>query len=345
MWNTFKDHYVYFDRREIDWDSYRTTYLPKVQAVSDEVELYRVFDNMLESLGDGHVGISAPNKIEKKVDKKEPKPATSISDLRRNARRLVLKRYLGDYNEHHKGLLRWGAINEALGYVQINGMVRFADYGISEDLKSKKYWKAYFKQASQDPKRLKTEVIGTRSIMERVLEDLGDSKALILDIRFNGGGTDEVSLEIMNHFTDKRRFAFSKKGRDGNGFLPSQEIYLEPSSNPYLKPVYVLTSGETASAAEIMTLCAMVLPNVTRVGSATEGVFSDILGKSLPIGWEFGLSNEIYESAEGVDYENQGIPADKAFPYSRNTRTFYESLQSIVEKGDPAIEWVLGEVK
>lgn len=348
VWNTFQDHYVYFDRREVDWDSYRTKYLPKVLAVSNEVELYRVFNSMLESLGDGHVGISAPHKIEKKAYKKEPKPATSttsVPDLRRSARRLVLERYLDNYQEYHKGVIRWGAINEDLGYVQINAMVRYAEYGISEELKSRKYWKAYFKQASQDPKRLKSEVAGTRSIMERVLKEMGDKKALILDIRFNGGGTDEVSIEIMNHFTDQRRFAFSKKARNGDGFLPSQEIYLEPRNEPYLKPVYVLTSGETASAAEIMTLCTMVLPQVTRVGSPTEGVFSDILGKSLPNGWEFGLSNEIYESVEGVDYENQGIPAEKAIPYSQDTRSFYESLQNIEKEGDSAIEWVMGEVK
>lgn len=345
VWNTFKDHYVYFDRRDIDWDSYRTTYLPKVQAVANEVELYKVFDRMLESLGDGHVGISVPDKVERKAYKKEPKPALSVSELRRNARRLVLERYLDEYQEYHKGVLRWGLLGGDLGYVQINAMTRFADYGIAEELKSKKYWKAYLKRASQDPKNLENEVVGTRSIMGQVLKDLRDTRAIILDIRFNGGGTDEVSLEIMNHFTDKRRFAFSKKARDGKGFLPSQEIYLKPSAAPYLKPTYVLTSGETASAAEIMTLCAMVLPNVTRVGSATEGVFSDILGKSLPNGWEFGLSNEIYESAEGKDYENLGIPAQKEFPYPKETRAFYESLQSIGEEGDPAIEWVRGEVE
>ena len=345
IWNTFKDHYVYFDRRKINWDSYREKYLPQVQAASDEVEMYKIFDAMLESIGDGHVGISAPGKIRKKAEPKRPKSASNISKIRSSVRKAILTKYLPQYQEYHKGLLRWGSINEDLGYIQINAMIRFADYNIAEELKNKKFWKAYFKQASQDPKRLESEVAGTRTIIRKALEELGDKKALILDIRYNGGGTDEVSLEIMNHFTEKRSFAFSKKARDGNGFLPSQEIYLEPSPQPFLRPVYLLTSGETASAAEIMTLSSLVLPHVTRVGSSTEGVFSDILGKTLPNGWEFGLSNEVYESAEGKDYENQGIPADKVFPYPRDTQKFYESLQSIETEGDPAIEWVIEEMK
>ena len=343
LWNTFKDHYVYFDQRNIDWDAYREKYLPQVQAVSDEVGLYKLFNSMLESLGDGHVGLLAPDKIEKRAAKREPK--TNLSKLRSGTRRAILERYIPDMREYHKGLLRWGSINDELGYIQLNAMMRFADYGIPEEWKSQKFWKAYLKKASVDPRPMKHEVEDTRKIIETVMGDLREKKALIIDIRFNGGGFDEVGLEILSQFTDKRRYAFAKKARDGEDFLPSQEVYLTPIPNPFVGKVYLLTSGETASAAEIMTLSSMVLPQFTRVGSATEGVFSDVLDKTLPNGWEFGLSNEVYHSAEGKDYENQGIPADKVFPYPRDTQKFYESLQSIEAEGDPAIEWVIGEMK
>ncbi len=55
-------------------------------------------------------------------------------------------------------------------------------------------------------------------------------------------------------------------------------------------------------------LALKVLPNVTLIGEQTYGIFSDTLDKELPNGWEFSLTNEQYLSAEGVSYEQIGIP-------------------------------------
>ena len=103
-----------------------------------------------------------------------------------------------------------------------------------------------------------------------------------------------------------------------------------------------MTSHQTASASETFLLASLNLPNAKKIGSNTEGVFSDVLSKKLPNGWEYTLSNEIYESADGSNYEGIGIPADYKMDYSEETTEFYNNLLEGLKKGeDLAIEKVI----
>ena len=77
-------------------------------------------------------------------------------------------------------------------------------------------------------------------------------------------------------------------------------------------PVIVLTSGMTASAAEIFVMAMRVLPHVTVIGEPTSGEHSDMLGRMLPNGWEFTLSNEEYVLAGGEVFERAGVPPEVA---------------------------------
>ena len=70
----------------------------------------------------------------------------------------------------------------------------------------------------------------------------------------------------------------------------------------------LLTSGLTASAAEIFVLSLMNHPRVTRVGEPTSGILSDVMERHLPNGWMVTLSNELYRAVDGELYEDRGIP-------------------------------------
>ena len=82
----------------------------------------------------------------------------------------------------------------------------------------------------------------------------------------------------------------------------------------------------------------MNLPEVRRIGSNTAGVFSDVLDKRLPNGWKYGLSNEIYESADSISYEVVGINPDYKIDYRKDGFSFYMQLINEISNGDIAIE-------
>ena len=184
----------------------------------------------------------------------------------------------------------WGRAHERVGYIAINGMGGYS-YG-----------------------SIDSQVDELHHVLNEVLSELSDTDALILDIAFNGGGSDLYSLEIASHFTEEKRVGFSKWPRDRTQYRLDR--YVTPirerdeNAVQYLKPIYLVTSDITASAAEIFTMCMRAMPQVTTVGMSTEGALSDILFKSLPGEWELGLSNEIYVDHEGVCHEGPGVPPE-----------------------------------
>jgi C-terminal processing protease CtpA/Prc len=56
------------------------------------------------------------------------------------------------------------------------------------------------------------------------------------------------------------------------------------------------------------------MPKVIRIGDNTQGVFSDVLVRTLPNGWSFGLPNEVFRSADGKTFDGPGIPPDIVVP-------------------------------
>lgn len=75
---------------------------------------------------------------------------------------------------------------------------------------------------------------------------------------------------------------------------------------------------------------AMALPNVTRIGTPTYGVLSDMLEKHLPNGWSFSLSNEVYLAVDGKLYEGLGIPPMRLTD-TRKAKDFHSRLQLDVD--------------
>ena len=88
-------------------------------------------------------------------------------------------------------------------------------------------------------------------------------------------------------------------------------MFLKPRGDfQYLAPVFVLTSNQTASAAEVFTLAMRALPQVTLVGESTQGGLSDQLDKQLSNGWPASVANEYYLTPQGESFEATGIPVD-----------------------------------
>ena len=173
---------------------------------------------------------------------------------------------------------------------------------------------------------IEKEVAGVRRIMDTVMNDLAGMEAIVIDVRFNGGGQDAVSFEILSRFIPGRLQVATQKISYGDQFTPTQSLYIEGRAAAYQGPVYVLTSPQTGSAAEALAIATLSMDQVRRIGSASAGAMSTALEKTLPNGWAFSLSNEIYMDNAGRNYENVGVPVDYDLEYSRKRQPFFRSV-------------------
>jgi len=140
---------------------------------------------------------------------------------------------------------------------------------------------------------LKEEINGTHFIMQRILSELDSTEAIVVDVRFNGGGFDRIAFAILSHFIGQSKNVLTTYARNDEGFTKKQGYVLKPADSAYSGKIFILTSPFTASAAEMFTMGSLPYKNIVRMGSRTNGIFSEILWKKLPNGWEFSLSNEV----------------------------------------------------
>ena len=331
----FEKHYAYFELRKVNWDSLYTATKNKISSETSDPELYRILEDMLDSFNDGHIGLDAPSEVEEAAENlrvgqeedEQEEDKVTYGDLQ--IAQMISDHYIKDIKTSRSKLVKWGYLENEIGFLQINLMMGHGDLSLPDSLAGMSYLRAYFdalEALDTSEEHTKLEVTGIKNTLEKVMSDLQDSKALVLDVRFNGGGKDEVALEIMRHFNDKRRLVFTKKARMNNEYTPQTKVYLDAAENAYTKPMFILTSQESASATEIMVLSSLLLEHVHRIGNRTEGVFSDVMEKALPNGWEVGLSNEVYLDTKGVNYENIGIPPSIALNYPMKRQDFFRSL-------------------
>jgi len=351
FWNTFNENYAFFQKRNIHWDQVYKDYRPRINQKTTDKDLYKVLNEIITKFNDGHITLDVPELVVKEAeipmktdDTVEGNPFSNIPDVSQmELRNALLKRYIREpsfwgRDLYGNGLVNWGITKENVGYIQINWMLFYRDYKIADSIKGGDYAEQYFKKAGNNPIHMTEEVKQARKIMDSVVMKLKNVDGIILDIRLNGGGYDAVSLEILNHFITKKTIAFSKKTWLGKTFSEPTPIYLSPSKNKFSGPVMLLTSHSTASAAEIMAMASMGLKHFERIGSSTEGIFSDMLEKKLPNGWGYSLSNQVYLTSSHENFENSGIPPNIKIAYLPEANKFRYSILKNISFGDPAID-------
>ncbi|MCX8210810.1 MAG: S41 family peptidase [Lewinella sp.] len=330
---TIEEHYAYFELNDLDWNSICASARGKVSTATTPTELYQTIEQLFEDLKDNHGGIYPPDEAEvENNDAGQPDELPSYGDFQ--VADMVTDHHLEESMTKDSWLVKWGKLEDSIGYIQVKAMWLFADLDLSEALIAKNglvdtYNDALSKLSEAD--QIAAEAAGIAKIMDRVMADLMGTSTIIIDVRFNGGGQDLAGLKILERFNGKRRVVATKKAVTTAGYTKAYPLYLEASLTPYLKPVYLLTSQQSASATDFMALSAGELPQLRKIGSRTSGAVSDALPKQLPNGWFFSLSNEVYLDNQGKCYENIGVPVDYELNYPTDRQSFFRGVVSDLE--------------
>jgi hypothetical protein len=290
LWDTFAEQYGFFALHGVDWVATDRTFRPRVTIHTTPDELFTIFSEMLEPLHDGHIALDADSIHRHFRGKGEPRDPiedkSPIAEITASYLRSPPKSYCNGRLEF--ALLR----TRSIGYLRIRG---FAHLSNDDDLTKQ------------------------RAALDQGLDEIFATRlaGLVIDIRMNGGGADEFGIAILSRLAERGYVAYDKSARDGSGQTPQQRIEVPASSRPgFHGPVVLLTSAHAVSAAETFTLATFGRePHIVRIGSSTRGMFSDMLVRTLPNGWQFSISNETYRTEDGRSFEGSGIPPDITVPF------------------------------
>ena len=319
--DVFAQDYAFFDLRGVDWDAACAAARSRIDDKSNPAALFAELHTLISPLRDNHVVLSNGKRTVRSERMARLKALirdqlglgdSSIGHLAdiEKIRAFINREFLGSsVSTAGNGIVNWGMMTPSVAYLNVLKLFGLAATGEAKsasDLPPRRADHARF---------LRNDLNAIERIMDQVMSDLGHADALILDLRLNGGGFDNLGMAIAGRFTDRRRLTFTKHARDGSGVTPKQAFYVEPAGGePFTKPVYVLTSPRTASAGDVFALCLRSLPNVTLIGQPSTGILSDNLKKHLPNGWVTSLSNEFYCSPDDQLFEGSGVPVDVETP-------------------------------
>ena len=151
--------------------------------------------------------------------------------------------------------------------------------------------------------------------VDTVLEELGDTWALVVDLRFCGGGDETVGARIASRFVDEERVYSLNSYRNGSKRTSLGEP-LERKLAPrgpwrYTAPVVCLQGQRTMSSAESLALMFAQCPQVTTMGDRTAGSSANPRRLELECGITVNVPTWLDMDPAGNPIEHVGVAPDE----------------------------------
>jgi carboxyl-terminal processing protease len=304
FWVTLKENYAFAKERHLKWDTIYSVYKPKITSLTTQEELFRLMGEVVTLTKDQHTKIiSSDGKTLQYSGLPTAIKLREIFDQQdsvKNFNDYITAFFKTNYNNISNDLLKrkgtkvangkieWGDITPAIGYIHIHSLTGFASNKLSR----------------------KQHLDTLNFYMTQIMRSFEHKKAVIVDVSFNFGGYDAAGLTISSYFTSRPVMAYTKYSFERDSFYNGSNLMIYPSANfQFTKPVFVVATDISRSAAETFVMQMKTLPNVKVVGTNTLGILSDMLGKSIG-DYYLTLSNEKYVSSKGNMYETIGVAPD-----------------------------------
>ena len=252
LWKIMDERYCFFEYKEVNWDAVYSSYSKRLDPTMSRESLFKVMDEMLQELKDGHVNLSSPFDVGRYWKWFEDYPPNFYWHI-------VDRNYLGtDY--HIAGGVRYKILDDNIGYMY------YADFSSGLGETNLDY------------------IIDKLSICEGIILDVRDNGG---GLQTNA---EKLAARFVNEKT-LVGYIQHKTGKGHNDFSKPFARHVEPSKRlRYQKPVIILTNRKCYSATNEFVNSMRLLPNVTIMGDRTGGGGGLPFTSELPNGWSVRFS-------------------------------------------------------
>lgn len=163
----------------------------------------------------------------------------------------------------------------------------------------------------------------TVSDLDAVLEPFRSDSVLIVDVRMNGGGNDQLALAFAGRFVNAATLSEQYRYRTGPGYndLGRQASRFVTPRGPWTFQgrVHVLIGRSVFSSNESFVAAMRVASNVTLVGDTTGGGTANPEEVAYAPGWTVSVSRWFATLPDGQPIEGRGIAPDVYMPMTSGT--------------------------
>ena len=378
LWSEVKYNFANFDLTKIDWDSTYKTFIPNVLATKSDEDYFKELMKMMALIKDGHSNVyykpffayKKPPLKTKLIDGKViiteiyndtllTQNKLSVGDEIMEVNKMNVLDYgrtiiapyqsastIQDLNIRvYTFSLLVGKPNEPIEVkIKKKDSVIFStslNRKLSSNYKKQTYSLTITKENIAYLKINDFENSNYQSIFDSLYPKILPTKAMIIDVRENGGGDDGQGNYVLSHLIEKTTYSSKSKTKQ---YVPTFKAWgqaemwteFEPDvikpiegKEKYLKPLVLLISAKTYSAAEDFAVAFDNSGRGIKIGQHTGGSTGQPLFFDLPDG-NFGrvcTKRDYYPS--GKEFVGIGI---------KPNIEIVETVQSIRDKRDIVLE-------
>ncbi len=318
VWEDFADRYSYFERKRVDWDQVWLERAADFDSIEDGDAFAEQLHAVLLGLRDWHVFVRRPSGA--LLGFQEP-VAFNFDPAQ-----IVHTRYLqqGMYeNLNDAGAVVHGWVGDGLAHILVLTL------------------------GDRFTQNISTGDIGNLFVRYE------SARAMIIDLRANGGGSELNAREFANRWTDTERVYGYVRTREPalgrEGFSELQARLLVPSERKHFRgPVIGLIGEATISSGESFALMIRSLPDGVLIGDTTRGASGNPVLREVPsLGVAYSISTWQAMDATMELIEDHGVvpdlvvPAEESFDAERDY--VLEAALDLVARrgeGDVPLAWV-----
>lgn len=354
VWRTINEKYYAADFNGVDWKAVGKKYRARVQKSSDESEFYALLDRMAGELRDSHTRVYSPAQRAARGQRQSASVGLVIREIEDlpvvysvapdseaalmgvkpgmivaavNGRRIeeVLsetRQTIGVSSSERATRMRvYAKIARArrdapLALELKNAAGENFKFNLTvRDVKTEPPFVArvfasgvaYLKFAQFDE--------ATEKKIEKALADFKEARALIFDLRGNGGGDGDVGLRVAGHFFADKITVAKIVTRNGQPPLPEIPMTLETGGTNafvFARPLVVLTDEATGSTAELIANALQEQKRARIFGTNSCGCVLAFLDyKKIHGGGDLTVSEFGFSTATGRKLEGAGVKPDE----------------------------------